>query len=186
MEIMCRQKSCPGFFTSLGRDIFGFVANSLFSPSATQPSIPQVYSVVWNHHNTSWWHRESGLLANHSITSLRCISEGAAKMGHRRATAPQRHLFQGNTPSRAKGEQAGVPGAMSQSSNVALKHLLHPLQHQLTIPNWPSLQPSPPGLCWHPNYPKARSPSHSRQLRGISYKAHQYCTLPVQSDDVDV
>lgn len=119
---------------------------------------------------------QSGLLANHSITSLRCISQGAAKMGHRRATAPRRHLFQGNTPSRAKGEQAGVSGALSQSSNMALKDLLHPLQHQLTVPNWPFLQPSPPGLCRHPNYPKAESPSHSKQLRGISCEARQYCT----------
>lgn len=39
-----------------------------------------------------------------------------------------------------------VPFSWSQTSNVALKkELLHPFQHQLTIPNRQSLQPPPPG-----------------------------------------
>lgn len=119
---------------------------------------------------------ESVLLANHSTTSLKRISEGAAKMGHRRATAPQRHLFQGNTPSRAEGEQADVFGAFLMVSEF--KHeLLHSLQHQLTIPNQLFLQPSPPGLLWHLNCPRAKSLSHSLETaqRDLT-QGPQFCT----------
>lgn len=152
------QTEKPSWFPHVfGRGIFFVLQPTVYFPHQPPSPASHRYALWFRATTTHRGGTESRLPAGHSIASLRCASEGAAKMGHRRATAPRRHLFQGNTLSRAKGEQADVPGAflVSPSSNIALKkELLHPFQHQLTVPNRQPPQPSPPG---HPARPPLAS-----------------------------
>lgn len=111
MEIMCRQKSCPGFLTSLERGYFFVSGPTVYSPH--QPPSPASAENAPRFSATAvrLAARGSRLPAGLGTTSSRCSSEGAAKTERKRATAPQRHLFQGNTLSRAKGGRAEVSGA---------------------------------------------------------------------------
>lgn len=177
MEIMCRQKSCPGFLTSLERGYFLSHGQEFIFPH--QPPSPASAENAPRFSATAMRLAAAGsrLPAGLSTTSLRCISKGAAKMEQKRAAAPQRHLFQGNTLSRAKGERAEVSGAFfilqfEHGSDAASGSVPSRQHERCLVPACGHCSPLLRGICprppQNPNdpcFPQVKHPSHSGRSR---------------------